>query len=35
MSPNMRLELSVRALYIRVHPLRSAARAARRLSAIR
>lgn len=32
---NMRLKLSVRALYIGVHPLRRAARAARSGSAIR
>jgi hypothetical protein len=33
--PNMRLKLSVRALYIGVHPLWYAARAARSLSATR
>jgi hypothetical protein len=32
---NMRLKLSGRALYIEAHPLRSAARAARSLSATR
>jgi hypothetical protein len=35
MLPNMRLKLTVRALYIGVHPLRGAARAARSLSATR
>jgi len=34
MPPNMRLKLAVRALYIGVHPLWRAARAARSLSAI-